>query len=218
LHSVTAAGISGYSMADFMALPDEERELLRSTGKGSNFGLIYGMGAAGYMEYARTGYGVVMTLAKAEENRNGFFKLYDRLLPWHDEYRAYAKKYKMVRSPLGRIRHLPLITSPDSMARSSAERQAVNSPVQSCLSDMMQLAMVLIRRQYGDAVQMFLMCHDSLAVYVPIGEEVMWAKRLKEIMENLPLEQLFGWKSPLKFYVDAESGPNLAELKKLKNL
>jgi hypothetical protein len=37
-------------------------------------------------------------------------------------------------------------------------------------------------------------------------------------MENLPLARDFGWNSPLTFYADAEIGPNLAEMKKLKNL
>ena len=84
---------------------------------------------------------------------------------------------------------------------------------------MMQLAMVHIDREYGSSpIQMFLMCHDALSLYVPTSEETLWAKRVKEVMENLPLQKDFGWSSPLKFIADAEVGPNLAELKKLKGL
>lgn len=69
------------------------------------------------------------------------------------------------------------------------------------------------------------MTHDSLALYVPIDDATIWAKRLKNIMENLPLEKDFGWRSPLQFLADAEMSivgedgiSSLATLKKLKGL
>jgi hypothetical protein len=97
-----------------------------------------------------------------------------------------------------------LINSRDRQAASKAGRNAINSPVQSTLSDMMQLAMVMIDREYGDQVEMFLMCHDSIAMYVPIEEAEIWAKRLKAVLDNLPLKQLFGWDHQLQFTSDAE--------------
>ncbi len=178
----------------------------------------YGMQHRGFKEYAFQTYGVKMTDEEAYIKREKFFELYSMLPGWHEKYKRYAHQYQMVRSPLGRIRHLPLIASKDSDMVAQAERQAVNAPIQSCLSDMMQLAMVYIQREYGDQIQMFMMTHDSLSSYVPEDEAELWGRRLKEIMENLPLARDFNWNSPLKFYVDAESGPNLAELKKLKNL
>jgi DNA polymerase I-like protein with 3'-5' exonuclease and polymerase domains len=218
LHAMTAAQLSGYEYNEFMALPEDVRDELRFGGKAGNFGLIYGMQHKGFREYAYTTYGVSMTDEEAYIKREKFFELYSRLLAWHETYKQYAHQYQMVRSPLGRIRHLPLIASKDNDMVSQAERQAINSPVQSCLSDMMQLAMVIIHRTYGDKVKMFMMTHDSLSVYVKEDEAEVWAKRLKEMMENLPLARDFGWNSPLTFYADAEIGPNLAEMKKLKNL
>ena len=210
-----------------MALPDEMRDELRSGGKAGNFGLIYGMMPLGFMDYAYQSYGVLMTEAEAFAKREAFFKLYARLPKWHDEYKAIARQCGYVRSPLGRIRHLPQITSSDRESRSQAERQAINSPVQSALSDMMQLAMILIDREYGDTgkVEMCMMTHDSLAAYVPIDEGTIWAKRFKVIMDNLPLKDMFGWEHQLQFTTDAElSVPDqdgvmsLASLKKLKGL
>lgn len=226
LHAITAAKLNGYSMDDFMLLPDDVRDNLRSGGKAGNFGLIYGMQYKGYKEYAFSSYGVVMTEDEAYQSREAFFELYSALPKWHEDYKRMAHKNEFVRSPLGRVRHLPLINTKDPEIRSQAERQAINAPIQSCLSDMMQLAMVYIEREYGQSqIQMFLMTHDSLACYCPEGEEVIWAQRLKYIMENLPLKRDFGWDSPLQFTVDAEvSMPgadgvhSLATLKKLKGL
>lgn len=227
LHAITAAQLNGYSMDEFMLLPDEVRDELRSGGKAGNFGLIYGMQAAGFQSYAFSTYGVKMSEVEAYQKREAFFGLYQALLPWHDESKKIARLTGMVRSPLGRIRHLPLITSSDREARSQAERQAVNSPVQSTLSDMMQLAMVLIDREYGpdSGVEFSIMCHDACVFYVPEEDGILWAKRLKTIMDNLPLKEYFGWDHQLPFTTDAEvSVPgddgvaSFATLKKLKNL
>lgn len=225
LHAITAAQLSGYTFKDFMALPDEVREDLRYGGKAGNFGLIYGMGALGFQEYAYSTYGVKMSEKDAVEKREAFFNLYKRLPAWHNEYKEKAKSQGYIRSPLGRVRHLPLINSKDNESRAQAERQSINSPVQSCLSDMMQLAMIFIDKEYGDKVQMFLMTHDSINVYCPVDEALVWAKRLKEIMDNLPLKRMFGWDHQLQFTSDAEysvPGPDgalsLAHLQKLKGL
>lgn len=220
LHAVTAAKLNGYTYEDFMLLPDDLRDSLRSGGKAGNFGLIYGMQFKGYREYAYTTYGVEMTEDEAYQQREAFFDLYGRLLAWHETYKDMAHKHKMVRSPLGRIRHLPLIKSKDYGIVAQCERQAINSPIQSCLSDMMQLAMVHIDRQYGDCdIHMSMMCHDSLVLYVPQDDVELWARRVKCVMETLPLEEDFGWSPQLKFLADAEVGyNNFGELKKLKNL
>lgn len=224
LHSITAARLNEYTLEEFMALPDDIREALRYGGKAGNFGLIYGMSAGGYREYAKTSYGVSMTEEESVSQRDGFFSLYACLLEWHKKYRGLAHTNGYVVSPLGRVRHLPLIWSKDSDMVSAAERQAINSPIQSCLSDMMQLAMHYKLQQYGnDGAKMIMMTHDSLAFEVPVEDAEVWAKRIKNIMENLPLKELFGWDHQLQFTVDAEvSIPgddgvySLAGLKKLK--
>lgn len=218
LHAITAAKLTGYEMADFLLLPEDVIDSLRGRGKAGNFGLIYGMQATGFQSYAFNSYGVKLTAEEALDSRMAFFDLYDRLPEWHETAVGAAHKYGYVRSPIGRIRHLPLIHSKDWSVKSMAERQAINSPIQSCLSDMMQLAMVLIDREYGhEPIYMCLMCHDSLMLEVPEDDVVEWAKRIKHIMQNLPLHE-FGWTPQLTFYADAEYGKNMAELKKMKNL
>ena len=204
LHAITAAKMSGYLFEDFLLLPEDVFDELRSRGKAGNFGLCYGMGAEGFQAYALNSYGVKMSLLECETARDAFFELYKGLLPWHDKYKNIARRYGEVRSPLGRVRHLPLINSRDRQAASKAGRNAVNSPVQATLSDMMQLAMIFIDREYGDKVEMMMMTHDSIGLYVPMEEATIWGKRLKDILDNLPLKAMFGWDHQLPFTSDVE--------------
>lgn len=205
LHAITAAALNGYELEEFLALPDEVMDALRSAGKAGNFGLLYGMQAPGFRDYAYASYGVVMTEQEAVQKRMAFFGRYPRLPEWHKEAIAFAKTNGYIRSPLGRVRHLPLINSSDKMSVSKAERQAINAPVQATLSDMMQLGMANMDAKYGhDIIKMFMMTHDATYLYVPIETADEWAYEVRETLESLPLKDKFGWDSPVKFVVDVK--------------
>lgn len=197
----------------------------RFTCEGRLVSNCYGMGHKGFQTYAKASYGIDMTEEEALQARNVFFELFPRLLEWHEECKNIARMYGSIRSPLGRIRHLPLINSKDKGARAQAERQAVNSCIQATLSDLCQLAMIELDKLYGEQLHIFLMCHDSLSFYLKSGEELEWAKRVKFSMEGLPITELFGWKPPITFTVDCEiSVPDedgvhsLANMLKIKDL
>jgi DNA polymerase I-like protein with 3'-5' exonuclease and polymerase domains len=170
------------------------------------------MGVDGFMEYARLQYGVVLTKAEAEQVWNTFFETYPALLTYHHNYKAFARKYGYVVSPLGRVRHLPLVRSPRQEISSKAERQAINSPIQGCLSDMMVWA-IAIHNQKGWQLDApcFGAIHDAGYYYIPEDNVPLWAGRVRDTMENLPFEQV-GWKPQLKFIADAKVGPNMADL------
>lgn len=213
LHSVTAAELNGLSFEDFMKLEAGMQAELRQGGKAGNFGLLYGMMPKGFVDYAYKTFNVKLTEAQAIKFRKAFFKLYSGLQDYHDDTKAFAAMNGHVRSPLGRVRHLPLINTYNNEVRSKQERQAINSPIQSTLSDLTMLAMVELDRKYPD-LWIFLMTHDNIAMYVKEDEFDMWAKRVTETMENLPLHK-FGWKPQLPFVADIEIGAqNLADLQK----
>lgn len=210
LHLKSGSAMYGLTPEQAKELPSSEYDMVRQGGKVINFGLIYGMGAPGLVEFARTTYGVDLTLKAAKEAREVFFKTYPGLINWHDDYKRMAKAHGFVRSPLGRVRHLPMIYSRDSDKRAQAERQSINSPIQGCLSDMCQLAMCELDDRYPE-LWMFGFTHDEIQMYVPADNVDLWAGRVREVMENLPLEE-FGWKPQIPFPVDIEvSTTNLAE-------
>jgi DNA polymerase I-like protein with 3'-5' exonuclease and polymerase domains len=115
------------------------------------------------------------------------------------------------------VRHLPLIRSNKQEIAAKALRQSVNAPVQSTLSDLALWATAELHRGgYTKEAPVVAMVHDQLISYVP-EDYLPFAARTKQVMENLPFDKL-GWKPALKFTVDTEIGPNLAELKKVKDL
>lgn len=221
LHLRTGASLTGYSLEDARAMlasedPDVRAQIkrIRQGGKIGNFGLIYGMSPEGLVDYARRTYGVIMSLREAEAFHAKFFDTYPGLLGWHRRFSDYAHEHLEVSSPLGRVRHLPQIRSPDDYARSAARRMAINSPIQSTLSDMMLLAVAELHRHYPD-LQVFGTTHDEAQMYVPLDERDLWVGRVRDVMEGLPLERL-GWRPQLSFPVDMEwSESSLGECEEL---
>ena len=223
LHMITGGTIMGYTTEDMLDMKEKAKtntklddlfKKIRQGGKAGNFGLLYGMGVNGFIEYARVTYGVVLSQKEGQTARDNFFGLYGTLIKWHDWSKDQAKKFGKVRSPLGRLRHLPLVYSPDNEFRAKAERQAINSQVQSTLSDLSQLSLALFWKEYGtpDGCRFFMMCHDALTAYVLESELGYWIPRVTNLMSNLPLLELFGWNHQLQFTVDCEVGTNMSNL------
>lgn len=213
LHSVTAAGMVGMVLEEFMKLKTTDPELFdlyRTNGKAGNFGLIYGMSPGGFVTYAWTNYGLKITLEEAEVAVEKFFNTYTNLLPYHQKMTNQVYGQGWVRSPLGRIRHLPLIRSPDNKTRSSARRQAINAPVQSTLSDLCGWSIAEIKKWRPD-LWVGGMIHDQIFGYCPEDEADETVKGILEIMGNLPLKKTFGWQPKIDFPGDGTIGYNLAD-------
>lgn len=226
LHLIAGARALGISPSEALSLADDQKVIdpngqyqtkktIRQNGKASNFGFLYGMQAAGYVTYARDTYGVLVTEKQAQFQRDEFFKLFPRLLPWHSAYQAFAHKNGYVRTPLGRVRHLPMINSSDWGVKSKEERRAINAPVQATLSDLTQLAGVMVEKEYGVSDDYFpvTMTHDELVFAVKTDQLNVWVPRLVEVFENLPLGETFGWYPKVKFVAEPEFGPRLGSLK-----
>jgi len=134
IHRATAAGVMGLSINEFLALDSTTQSLERYHAKAVNFGFLYGMWWKKFKEYAKTDYGVDFTDEEAAHIRQMFFETYPRLLEWHQKTEKFVRKHKFVRAFNGRIRHLPMVDSPDESLAKQAVRQAVN-----CVSDDTQI-------------------------------------------------------------------------------
>ena len=223
MHTLTGSRLKQVSYKEFASWEDNtDTKLaklfadLRDRAKAGNFGLLYGMGVGGFQAYAWTNFGLKLSLQEATDIRNLFFETYPGLLDYHDLQRKFVRLHEMVRSPLGRVAHLPTIRSWDQEIRAKAERKGVNSPIQSTLSDMMIWAIALIEDAYpNNEIGVVGMIHDSLIAYVDEDKVELRAKQAAEIMSNLPFHKV-GWTPQLIFPADAEYGSTLANLKKFK--
>jgi DNA polymerase I-like protein with 3'-5' exonuclease and polymerase domains len=217
IHADTAAPFAGYTYDALMALEQTDThkfEETRQLGKAGNFGLVFGMREDGFVAYAKSNYGVELTWEDAHTFRNTFFKKYPRLEVYHRSAIEFAKQYKHVRTPLGRIRHLPLITSPNREVAAKAERQAINSPVQGTLTDM-TLWTIALEHKWGLAkiAPCFGACHDSILNYVPEDQVDSIVNQQLDQMESLPFHEV-GWSPQVKFVAEAKVGKNWGEVKK----
>lgn len=223
LHAVTGASMMDMPTDAFMALAadvtDREKmerfELGRFKAKACNFGLLYGMQAKGFVRYAWQTFKMVLSETQAQGMIDRFFATYPGLLDWHEAARKQARRDGAVANPFGRMRHLPWIRSQDRQVASRAERQAINAPVQSTLSDLTCWALSEIDRQIPDA-QPCAMIHDAIVGYCPENRADEIGRQIVEVAGNLPIETLCGWRPQLRFSFDHEHGPDMGSMTKMK--
>lgn len=207
IHTIRGLKMTGKVRAE--DLTKEERKRAKPV----SFGYVYGMGHKKFVIYAFDNYGVVTTEAEAKRDRDGFFEDYPALLTWHEKQRRLARKYQRVNSPIGRVRHLTDILSDDTGVRSEAERQAINSPVQSFASDLMLISLCELHRTLDpEKARVVGTVHDSILFEVKNGYEDEYAGIIKNTMEDMSLvKKKFGTEVTVPIVADIEVGTHWGE-------
>lgn len=145
---------------------------LRKKAKAINFGYLFGMWWKKFKIYARDNYGVTITDAQAKESRENFFITYPELGPWHERQKSFVRRHGFVRSLSGRKRRLPdaLIKTARGEyngRKSQAERQSINSPVQSFANELNFMVAIEMHKRYKpEEVMIVGTVHDAIHVHV----------------------------------------------------
>jgi len=198
IHASTAATIFGVPLS---AVTPE----MRRVAKMINFGLSYGM--SGYGLAQRTG----LSQEEADRFVATYFTNYPGVRKYMDRTRRQAAKQGYVETLLGRRRYFPEFQSgrqAHAAARSRAEREAINMPIQGSASDIIKLAMIRLHRSLKEAglgARMILQVHDELVLEVPQDEIRATVPVVREAMEGALQLAI-----PLK--VDIKVGPNWEEM------
>ena len=126
-----------------------------------------------------------------------------------DDTTALAHRQKYVQTLSGRRRYVPELDSGNAQLRQSAERAAVNMPIQGTAADIIKIAMIAVQKYLketcGNGCTLLLQVHDELLFEV---EEDMVAIVTPEIMRLM--ESAFPLDVPLR--ADAKSGLSWAEM------
>jgi DNA polymerase-1 len=87
----------------------------------------------------------------------------------------------------GRRRYLPEINSTMAMVQKSAERMAINMPLQGTAADIIKLAMIKIDDLIDDKndIKMLLQVHDELIFEITENKVDFYLPKLKAIMEHV---------------------------------
>lgn len=212
LHSITAGRLAGRDPAEYrgdisFALKEE-----RKLAKAVNFGFAYDMYEKKFQAYAFENYGLEVTYEEAKLARAQYFETFADLRGWHDRQRRLVHARGWVQSPLGRVRHLPDIHSGDGGVVREAERQAINSPVQSTASDCMLFGMVQLDAVL-DERECFMVgtLHDGIFFECREDRVSHWAPIIKETLETLPLKRTFGCEFSVPIIADVEWGQHWGE-------
>lgn len=185
----------------------------RKKGKAVNFGFIYGMGWKKFIEYARDNYGQTFTEEEAQKTRKGFFKLYKALPDWHKKQREFVHKKGYVRNLIGRKRRLYDALLPDNEENrikiAQAERNAINSPVQSLASDINLSAFVALSEKYTDTnlVRIEGTIHDAILLIAREDIANQVAHDMKYFMEHPPIFERLGIHLTVPIVSEVEIGP-----------
>ncbi|MFT4762189.1 MAG: DNA polymerase-1, partial [Saprospiraceae bacterium] len=184
IHRATAAKV--FEVAYDAVTADQRR-----TAKTVNFSIIYGAGATNLSQQLDIKRGEAKKIIEA------YFKQYNGLKRYMDETVEFAREHGYVKTLLGRRRQLRDINSRNALARTGAERVAINTPIQGTAADLMKLAMIEIHKVFKERKfksRMILQVHDELvfdvhkdelAIVQPIIEE-----KMKNAMPNLKVPLL----------------------------
>ena len=178
IHAATAAKIYHLKM-------EEVSKDQRRNAKSVNFGIVYGISAFGLSEQL----GIPRKEAAALIDE--YFNQYPDIRRFIEQSIAQARERGYAQTLLGRRRYLPDINSRNASARSFAERNAVNMPIQGTSADMIKLAMVRIHnclRQQNLRTRMILQVHDELVFDLYRPEEALVRQIVsREMKQALPL-------------------------------
>jgi DNA polymerase-1 len=146
--------------------------LIGGDAKVINFGLIYGMSSFGLARNL----GIETKAAAAYIDK--YFQRYPGVKHYMDSTRQLAKSQGYVETVFGRRLYLPEINSPNGPRRGSAERAAINAPMQGTAADLIKLSMNQVQQVLDDeqrGTKMIMQVHDELVFEVPEAE-VEWVR------------------------------------------
>ena len=178
--------IHAAAAAKIYHLPMEEiSKDQRRNAKSVNFGIVYGISAFGLSEQ------LSIPRKEAAALIEEYFAQYPDIQAFIERSKQFAREHGYAQTLLGRRRYLPDINSRNAAARSFAERNAVNMPIQGTSADMIKLAMVHIWRELQRRklrTKMILQVHDELVfdLYRPEEQEVRELV-VREMKQALPL-------------------------------
>lgn len=193
IHAKTAAETYGISI-------DEVSKSQRRAAKVINFGVLYGMSPHGLA--AATG----MSFTEAKKFIDHYFEVRKPIRQYLDKILTQAREQGFVETYFGRRRPTPDVKSSNFMVRSSAERAAMNMPIQGTEADLMKLAMIRLEDKLSGLADAILQIHDSILVECKPEDVQKVSEIMKVEMEGVCPEL------PIKLKVDVGTGVNWGEV------
>lgn len=160
---------------------DEVTADQRRIAKTINFGVMYGMSS---FRLARE---LEIPSKQAAQFIDSYFTTYNGIQKFMDETIASVQSCGFVETQGGHRRRIQSINSANRVEQQSAERIAINTPIQGTAADIMKRAMLAIdKRLTAECFQakILLQIHDELLLELPYCEKEALSLLVKEEMEK----------------------------------
>jgi DNA polymerase-1 len=160
LHATLAAQVFGVPPGAVTA--DMRRKI-----KAMSYGLAYGLSVFGLARQLR------ISMDEARPLRDAYFERLGGVRDYLHHVVERARKAGYTQTVLGRRRYLPALTSDNRQRRETAERMALNAPIQGSAADIVKLGMLRVDESFraaGLRSRLLLQVHDELVLEVAPGE------------------------------------------------
>ncbi|HXH79152.1 DNA polymerase I [Nocardioides sp.] len=171
-HSMTAARVFDTPADD--VTPEQRAKI-----KAMNYGLAYGLSAFGLSQQLR------IEPSEARGLMDEYFETFGGIRDYLGGIVDEARRSGFTETIMGRRRYLPDLTSDNRMRRETAERMALNAPIQGSAADLIKVAMLGVESaiiDQGLSSRMLLQVHDELVLEVAPGESEALAELVREHM------------------------------------
>lgn len=195
----------------FQVPPERVDKEMRRKAKVINFGILYGMGVNALRQ------NLGGTREEASHFYAEYFKRFTGLAQYLDKVKSDAERKGYTETLFGRRRYFEGLRSKIPYIRASAERMAINAPIQGTAADIIKLAMghineLIEKEKLSDDVFMILQVHDELVFEIRDNRVESIVSKIRECMENaLPKEKGNG----VVCRVNIQAGPSWGEMKEL---
>jgi len=194
IHAATAAKIYKIGL-------DEVTKEQRRRAKTANFGIIYGISAFGLSNRLN------ITRSDAKQLINDYFENFPHVQAYMKASVERARANGYAETLFGRRSWLPDLESANSKNRGTAERNAINTPIQGTAADIIKIAMVRIWRRLREEhlhAKLLIQVHDELNFTVPVAE----LERTRELVLH---EMANAYPLSVPLFADSGEGVNWLE-------
>ncbi len=174
---------------------DEVTPDMRRRVKAMSYGLAYGLSAFGLAAQLK------ISREEAKDQMEAYFARFGGVRDYLQHVVVDATRKEYTETIFGRRRYLPDLTNTNRMRRESAERMALNAPIQGSAADIIKVAMIGVQtalRDRGLRSRMLLQVHDELVFEVADGErdelEILVRQEMGHAIElSVPLDVSVGY-------------------------
>ncbi|MFI0445474.1 DNA polymerase I [Actinomadura sp. 6N118] len=170
LHTTMAAQV-------FRVAPEAVTADMRRKIKAMSYGLAYGLSAFGLARQ------LGIAVSEAKPLMDAYFERLGGVRDYLDHVVEEARHTGYTQTILGRRRYLPHLGSDNRQRRETAERMALNAPIQGSAADLVKIAMLRVDDALtaaGLCSRLLLQVHDEVVIEVAPGERV----RVEELVHT----------------------------------